>query len=77
MEITETVSGSSCSFGPYRWDASSFAEATREALLNAPGATGLKDVKVTVKSYKYFFLGCVKVEGTPVKEIQETKPKKK
>ncbi|WP_061222682.1 hypothetical protein [Leptospira weilii] len=67
-----TVSGSNCSFGFSRWYASSIAEAAREALRSAPGATGLKDVRVSVKLYKYFFFGCIKVEGTPVKEIQET-----
>ncbi|MBW0433911.1 hypothetical protein HGB47_09805 [Leptospira yasudae] len=72
-----TVSGTSCSFGPYRWYASSIAEAAREALLSVPGETGLKDVEGIVQSYQYLFLGCVKVEGTPVKEIPETKSKKK
>ncbi|EMK05562.1 MULTISPECIES: hypothetical protein [Leptospira] len=76
--VGSTVSGRSCSFGPTRWYASSIAEATRDALAQAPGATGLKDVEVIAQSYQYFFLGCIKVEGTPVREVvAATKPSPK
>ncbi|EJZ42283.1 hypothetical protein LEP1GSC178_0045 [Leptospira licerasiae str. MMD4847] len=62
---------------PSNWYANSIAEAVRDALNASPGATGLKDVDVKAKSYHYFFLSCVEVEGTPVKEIAEKKPNKK
>ncbi|EMY76023.1 hypothetical protein LEP1GSC060_2264 [Leptospira weilii serovar Ranarum str. ICFT] len=74
--VGSPVSGRSCSFLPTRWYTNSIAEATREALAQAPGATGLKDAEVTAQSYQYVFFGCIKVEGTPVREIV-TKPSKK
>ncbi|ASV11353.1 hypothetical protein [Leptospira santarosai] len=72
------VSGSDCSFLPHRWYASNIAQATRDALQSAPGATGLQDVEVMAKSYQYLIMGCIKVEGTPVREISPVaKPIKK
>ncbi len=75
--VGSTVSGRSCSFLPYRWYGGSIAEATREALAQAPGATGLKDAEVMAQSYQYFFFGCIKVEGTPVREMVAKPSKKK
>ncbi|TGM87911.1 hypothetical protein [Leptospira licerasiae] len=74
----ERVTGRDCGFLPTWWYSNSIAEATRDALSAVPGATGLKDVDVKAKSYHYFFLSCVEVEGTPVKEVvAEKKPNKK
>ncbi|MCH1911678.1 hypothetical protein L9Z41_03670 [Leptospira noguchii] len=72
------VSGSDCSFLPTRWYVNSIAQAVRDALQSAPGATGLQDVEVKAKSYQYIIMGCIEVEGTPVREVSTvTKPTKK
>ncbi|TGL29711.1 hypothetical protein EHQ52_17180 [Leptospira koniambonensis] len=74
----ERVVGRDCGFSPSRWYSNSIAEAVRDALIAAPGSTGLKDVDVKARSYHYFFLSCVEVEGTPVKEVvAEKKTNKK
>ncbi|TGK26911.1 hypothetical protein [Leptospira stimsonii] len=78
--VGERVSGRDCGFLGSRWYSNSIAAAAREALLSAPGATGLKDVEVIAQSYQYgLWGGCIKVEGTPVREIAAppVKPGKK
>nr|EMN22059.1 hypothetical protein LEP1GSC063_3223 [Leptospira santarosai serovar Arenal str. MAVJ 401] len=72
------VTGSDCSFLPTRWYTNNIAEAVRDALKSAPGATGLKDVDVKAQSYQYVFFSCIEVEGTPVREVlAPAKPTKK
>ncbi|XDD49751.1 hypothetical protein AB3N59_15395 [Leptospira sp. WS92.C1] len=69
--VGERVSGRDCGFLGSRWYSNSIAEASRKALSNAsPTATGLKDVEVIAQSYQWGpFGGCIKVEGTPVREV--------
>lgn len=65
-----TVKGEDCGvmFFFNTWYNQSLAQATRNALAKAPGATGLKDVVVTGKHYDAVIFACILVEGTPVKE---------
>ncbi len=63
---TQPVEGQDCAwlFGYWYWR--SMAQAVRNALALAPGATGLKDVEVT---WSHKVIGtCLVVKGTPVKE---------
>lgn len=71
------VEGRECSFavGNNAWYNQSIAEATRDALTKAPGATGLKDVTIKGKHAVWLFLNCVYVEGTPVAEKAAGKKK--
>lgn len=72
-----TVEGRECGLALFNntWYNQSIAEASRDALRKAPGATGLKDVTITGKHAVYLFLNCVYVEGTPV--VEKTAAKKK
>ncbi|MBM9549272.1 hypothetical protein JWG40_19795 [Leptospira sp. 201903074] len=64
-----TVEGRDCGITILNaWYDQSIAEATRDALSKAPGATGLKDVTIKGVHGVYIFLNCVYVEGTPVVE---------
>ena len=77
LEATgEEVEGKDCKFTLYQypyyffvanWYWNSLAEATRDAIQQSPGATGLKDVEVNTKNYILFT--CIAVTVTPVKEI--------
>ncbi|MBM9589943.1 hypothetical protein JWG41_05765 [Leptospira sp. 201903075] len=71
------VEGRECSLavGNNGWYNQSIAEATRDALTKAPGATGLKDVTIKGKHGVWLVLNCVYVEGTPV--VEKTAGKKK
>ncbi len=57
------VSGSDCNYFGYWWRRS-IAEAARDALRKAPGATGLRDVEVSWKTI--IIAQCMVVTGTPV-----------
>lgn len=64
------VEGKECGISIFNntWYNQNIAEATRDALSKAPGATGLKDVTIKGKHGVYLILNCVYVEGTPVVE---------
>lgn len=64
-EVGPRVTGESCRYFIGKWFWNSIAAATRDALLKAPGATGLADV--TVRNSLGFASECIVVEGTPVK----------
>lgn len=74
---TGTVEGRECGFSGFynAWYNQSIAEATRDALSKAPGATGLKDVTIKGKHGVWLVLNCVYVEGTPVVEKAAGKKK--
>ncbi|EMY71111.1 hypothetical protein [Leptospira vanthielii] len=76
---TGTVEGSECGYSGFnnQWYNQSIAEAARDALRKAPGATGLKDVTIKGKHGVYLVLNCVYVEGTPVIEKGSAPAKKK
>ena len=59
------IQGKDCGFFAY-WYTNSVAAAARDALRQAPGATGLKNVDVSFRFY--LFWQCMVVDGTPVKE---------
>ncbi|MGE8722821.1 hypothetical protein ACO2KS_14565 [Leptospira terpstrae] len=79
LEVVGTgpVEGRECGYNGFNntWYNQSVAEATRDALSKAPGATGLKDVTIKGKHGIWLVLNCVYVEGTPV--IEKTAGKKK
>ncbi len=73
-----TVKGENCKWRFFTlrgWWSTSLAEATRDALTKAPGATGLKDAVIS-GHHESFFYACVEVEGTPVKEAGSETPSK-
>ncbi|MCG6146109.1 hypothetical protein [Leptospira bandrabouensis] len=74
---TEPVEGRECGFSGFfnAWYNQSIAEAARDALSKAPGATGLKDVTIRGAHGVYLVLNCVYVEGTPVVEKSAGKKK--
>lgn len=68
---TKPVEGEDCAWFIGWWYWRSMAQAVRNALALAPGATALKDVTV---SWRYGVISsCFVVKGTPVKEAG-TKP---
>lgn len=73
-----TVKGENCKWRLFTfrgWWSANLAEATRDALIKAPGATGLKDAVIT-GHHESIIYGCVEVEGTPVKEAGLETPSK-
>lgn len=68
------VTGTDCGLFSY-WYHKSVAEAARDALRKAPGATGLKDVEVSW-SHRVI-MQCMVVTGTPVTEGMAPAGKKK
>ncbi|PJZ44603.1 hypothetical protein [Leptospira brenneri] len=74
-----TVEGRECGWAGFNntWYNQSIAEATRDALTKAPGATGLKDVTISGKHAVWLVLNCVYVEGTPVIEKSSASTGKK
>lgn len=71
------VEGRECGWAGFNntWYNQSIAEATRDALSKAPGATGLKDATIKGKHGVWLVLNCVYVEGTPVVEKAAGKKK--